>query len=75
MFYKELELIVSKNVQNLILLLVLDHALYMNLGRQGFELVNLEIRIIEGWVIEVLLCLKRFCVKNFSRSYKYQFEL
>ena len=36
---------------------MLDRALYMNAGRQGLGSVNLEIRIIEGWIIEALMYL------------------
>ena len=40
--------------------LMLDCTLYhvMYVGRQGFGLVNLEIRMIEGWIIKVLLYIK-----------------
>ena len=52
-FYKALEFIVSETVKNLVLSLMLDRVLYV--GRHDFGLVNLEIRIIEGRITEVLL--------------------
>ena len=53
-FYKAPELIVSETVQNPVLSLMLDGAL-IYVGRHNFGLVNLEIRIMEGRIIEVLL--------------------
>ena len=53
-FYKAPELIVSETVQNPVLSLTLDGAI-IYVGRHNFGLVNLEIRIIEGQIIEVLL--------------------
>ena len=42
----------------ILLLLMLDHALHvLPVGRQDFGSVNLEIRMIEGQMIEVLLYL------------------
>ena len=55
MFYKALELMVSENVQNPLLSLMLDHALYV--GRPDFGSVNPQIWIIEGQIIEVVLYL------------------
>ena len=54
-FYKAPELLVSENVYNPVLSLVLDYASYMYVERQGFSSVNLEIWIIEDWIIKVLL--------------------
>ena len=45
------------SMQNTVLSLVLDHALYTNVGRQGFRSDDPEIWIIEGRVIKVLLYL------------------
>ena len=61
MFYKALELMVSENVQNNLLLLTLIHPLYvLPVGRQDFGSVNPEIQIIEGQIIEVLLYIASF---------------
>ena len=54
-FYKVLELLVSENVQNPVILLTPDRVLKLNVGRQGFGSVNPEIRIIESRIIEFLL--------------------
>ena len=54
-FYEALKLIVSETVQNPVLSLTLDGAL---IGRHDIGLVNLEIRKIEGRMIEVLLYYK-----------------
>ena len=57
-FSKALELMSPpppKNVQNAVLSLMVDCAFRLNVGRQGFKLVNTKIRITEGRVIEVLL--------------------
>ena len=55
MFYKALELMVSENVLNPVISLTLDRALYvLPAGRQDFGSANLEIRIIEGRITEVL---------------------
>ena len=45
---------VSENMYNPVLSLTLGRALYV--GRQDFESVNPEIQIIDGKIIEVLLC-------------------
>ena len=39
---------------------MVDRAFKLNVGRQGFGLVNPEIRIIEGRISEVLLYLVTF---------------
>ena len=54
-FYTVLELMVSENVSNAVLSLMVDRAFKLNVGRQGFGSVNPEIRIIEGRISEVLL--------------------
>ena len=51
-FYKALELMVSENMQNPVLSVMLDLE-----RRQGFRSVYPEIQIIKGQIIEVLLYL------------------
>ena len=65
MFYKALELMVSENVQNAVLSLMVDRAFKLNVGRQGFGSVNPEIRIIEGRISEGLLYYRALIIFNF----------
>ena len=43
---------------------MVDRAFKLNIGRQGFGLVNPEIRIIEGWTIKVLLYVNNIFKQN-----------
>ena len=37
---------------------MLNSVLYMKVGRKGFDSVNLNIWVVDGWVIEALLYLR-----------------
>ena len=48
---------------------MVDRDFKLNVGRQGFESVNPEIRIIDGWIIEVLLYLQSSLYDNTVKSF------